>query len=459
MHAYAHIAERFFNVPLLLTPSAADVTGSYLLSRLTGEIGSADAQELTALSRPLDRAVAASERKPYTIDQGIAIVSVDGKLVNKGGYVGASSGVTSYEGIAAQLNAADSDPAVAGILIEANSPGGEVAGLAGLAQQMRALQKPLWTIANSSAASAMYWIGSIAQRFAVVPDGMAGSIGAVIVMRDLSKAMDRAGIGATVIRSGIKKAQYTGMEPITQDMIDRAQQLVDAANDDFVAHVSAARGISEKAIRALEGEMLTAAEAKAARLVDVIATVHDFHLSMVAAMRKGSAAGSRSKSSASATLTQPSKLKGPTMDDENVITTAQLNAARAEGNSAGQAVGAKAERERINAIMSSDEAKGRTKLANHLALSTDTSIDAAKSILSASAEEPAAAAASDGLKPPKNLLDAAMANGKNANADVHADVGGKADSGNGKALTAAEKAADIRARAEAQNGKPQAGIR
>lgn len=410
MHAYAHIAERFFNIPLLLTPSAADVTGAYLLSRLSGDIGTIDASELTALSRPLDRVVAGSERKPYTIDQGIAIVSVDGKLVNKGGYVGASSGITSYEGIAAQLNAADRDPAVTGILIEANSPGGEVAGLAGLAQQMRALQKPLWTIANSSAASAMYWIGSIAQRFAVVPDGMAGSIGAVIVMRDLSKAMDRAGIGATVIRSGVKKAQYTGMEPITQDMIDRAQHLVDAANNDFVAHVSAARGIPEKAIRALEGEMLTAAEAKAAKLVDVIATVNDFHLSMVAAMRKGSAAGNRSKSSASATLTQSTTSKGPTMDDETIITTAQLDAARAEGNATGHKAGATNERARVGAILNSPEAAGRTKLAHHLAFNTGIGAEDAIATLSAAeAVSAAAPSAANPLDAPANLLAAAMA--------------------------------------------------
>lgn len=427
MHAYAHIAERFFNIPLLLTPSAADITGDYLLSRLNGTV---DAQELTALSRPLDRAVAGSERKPYTIDQGIAIVSVDGKLVNKGGYVGASSGVTSYEGIAAQLNAADKDPAVTGILIEANSPGGEVAGLAGLAQQMRALQKPLWTIANSSAASAMYWIGSIAQRFAVVPDGMAGSIGAVIVMHDLSKAMDRAGIGATVIRSGVKKAQYTGMEPITQDMIDRAQQLVDAANDDFVAHVSAARNIPEKAIRALEGEMLTAAEAKAAKLVDVIATVHDFHLSMVAAMRKGSAAGSRSKSSASAThMPSPSsKLKGPTMDEDTVITAAQLDAARAEGNATGQRAGATAERTRIGAILNAPEATGRTKLAHHLAFNTGIGAeDAVATLAAAEAVTAAPPAATNPLGAPQNLLAAAMAGVANPAVGASLDDSGAVD--------------------------------
>jgi capsid assembly protease len=456
MHAYAHLAERYFNTPLLLTPSAADITGAYLLARISGEIGTADAQELTALSRPLDRAIAASERKPYTIDQGIAIVGVDGKLVNKGGYVGASSGVTSYEGIAAQLHAADKDSAVTGILIEANSPGGEVAGLAGLAQQMRALQKPLWTIANSSAASAMYWIGSIAQRFAVVPDGMAGSIGAVIVMRDLSKAMDRAGIGATVIRSGVKKAQYTGMEPITQDMIDRAQQLVDAANNDFVAHVSATRGISEKAIRALEGEMLTAAEAKAAKLVDVIATVNDFHLSMVAAMRKGSAAGNRSKSSASATLTQPPKQKGPTMDEDTVITAAQLDAARAEGNTTGQRAGATAERTRIGAILNSPQATGRTKLAHHLAFNTGIGAEDAVATLSAAeaVTTAPAAAASNPLGAPANLLAAAMAGINNP------AVGASHEPTPTDTPTTPEaKAAVVRAEAESHFGKPVPGIR
>ncbi len=42
-----------------------------------------------------------------------------------------------------------------------------------------------------------------------------------------------------------------------------------------------------------------------------------------------------------------------------------------------------AERERVKAILSCDEAKNRGDLANHLALSTDLSVEAAKGILAA----------------------------------------------------------------------------
>lgn len=70
---------------------------------------------------------------------------------------------------------------------------------------------------------------------------------------------------------------------------------------------------------------------------------------------------------------------------------ADLDAARDAGTKAGLVQGAAAERTRIQTILSSDEAKGREKSAQHLAFNTDLSAEIALATLAGL--EPAAAAA------------------------------------------------------------------
>lgn len=69
---------------------------------------------------------------------GIAVIEIAGTLVHRGAWIGQSSGLTSCEGIAAQLQAALSDPAIRGIALDIDSFGGEVAGAFDLADRIRA---------------------------------------------------------------------------------------------------------------------------------------------------------------------------------------------------------------------------------------------------------------------------------------------------------------------------------
>lgn len=401
----ARVAGLFYNQPLMITEAAADAVGAFLWSRITQ--GGAD--DLAALDRPLATMVKSSSSKPYHVDQGIAMVQVNGELVNRGGYVGASSGVTSYEGIAAQLQGAEADSNVSGIMMEINSPGGQVAGLEALMMEMAKLKKPVWAIANSNIASAAYRLATGAQRIAVIPGGMAGSIGAVIVMRDLTKAMEKQGVSATIIRSGSRKMRGNGVEAMDDDTIARAQMLVDEASNEFISAVAAKRGLSDKKVRALEGEMLTANEAKAAGLIDAIATVSDFHSAMVKAVRKPNASASRGNTNAFASIT--SKGKSP-MDDITMSQAdydAAITKASASGLAAGVAKGTADERTRIKAVLDSPAAATRPKLAATLAFSGDISATTAETILNSAAEEkPAAVAAAAITGAPANLLAAAM---------------------------------------------------
>ncbi|HDJ8383917.1 TPA: S49 family peptidase [Escherichia coli] len=131
---FPHLAARAFNQPLLLEPTYARVFFSALSDRFgtgrlidtaSGEVMNSD--EMNALAMGWD----SSERtrqKSYRVERGIAVLPVTGTLVHKLGYINPVSGMSGYNGIAKRLQQAISDPDVRGVLLDIDSPGGEVAG-------------------------------------------------------------------------------------------------------------------------------------------------------------------------------------------------------------------------------------------------------------------------------------------------------------------------------------------
>ena len=79
--------------------------------------------------------------------------------------------------------------------------------------------------------------------------------------------------------------------------------------------------------------------------------------------------------------------------EDKTISQADLDAATA----AAAKTAATAARERISAIQGSDEAKDRSKLANHIALNTEMSVEDAKAMLAASPAETKEAAKPSGF--------------------------------------------------------------
>ena len=70
-----------------------------------------------------------------------------------------------------------------------------------------------------------------------------------------------------------------------------------------------------------------------------------------------------------------------------MVNAKAIATARAEGHAEGLAQGQTAERERISAILGSESAAGREKLAKHIAFDTDMSAEQAEGMLAASAVE------------------------------------------------------------------------
>ena len=285
---HAQIAQRAFNTPLLVEPSKAMAFLSGLGPRITGRqvrlAGLEVSPEDTAiaglparagiLTNGLAEQYQRDGQSPFALQDGIAVIEISGVLVHRGAWIGRSSGQTSYEGIAAQLAAATSDPAVRGIALEIDSFGGEVAGVFDLADAIRAARtiKPVWALVAEHSFSAGYALASQADRIILPRTGAVGSIGVVVMHADLSGQLSDAGVTVTLIHSGAHKVDGNPYAPLPDTVRDRIQAEIDSIRTLFAQTVAAGRGrrLTTEAALATEAECYRGAEAVVAGLADEV---------------------------------------------------------------------------------------------------------------------------------------------------------------------------------------------
>ena len=144
----------------------------------------------------------------YDLVGPVAVIQVEGTLVQKLGTLRPYSGMTGYDGIRQNFLEALSDPAVEAIVLDIDSPGGEVAGCFDLVDTIYAArgEKPIWSVLSESAYSAGYAIASAADRIVVPRTGGTGSIGVISMHVDWSQALTEAGVKVTFITYGERKA-------------------------------------------------------------------------------------------------------------------------------------------------------------------------------------------------------------------------------------------------------------
>ena len=189
---------RMLNVPLALCPAR----GPGSLLALAGSLRSV--ADVPIIDREADR----TPPRGYEVVDGVAVVPITGMLVHRLGIMGSALGMTGCDGIAASVGQALDDPAVRGVLLDIDSPGGEIAGCFSLADAIFAARgrKPIWAVADEIAYSAAYAIASAADRVLVPRSGGVGSIGIIALFADVSRGLEAEGITVNVIAFGARKA-------------------------------------------------------------------------------------------------------------------------------------------------------------------------------------------------------------------------------------------------------------
>lgn len=241
-HALARLAGR----PLAIAPRALD---GLLAANLPIDARSA--------ILPILRDVDPAPSRGFTVtESGIAVAPVLGPLVSRGDWLTALFGASDYGAIGSAVAAAFAEPSARAVLLELDSPGGEVGGLFDLVDRLVSLRekagKPLWAVAHESALSAGFAIASAADRLYVTRTAEVGSVGVVAIHVDESAADAMAGLKWTLIHAGAKKIDGNPHEPLSPEAFADIQADVDALHGELVGLIARNRGMSPDAVRATE---------------------------------------------------------------------------------------------------------------------------------------------------------------------------------------------------------------
>lgn len=313
----------------------------------------------------------------YTVQNGVAIIPIDGVLSKKMNLLSYFSGGVSTQVLQQTIADATADVSVHSIVLSIDSPGGEVDGtqLAANAVAKAAQTKPVVAFIDGMCCSGAYWVASQAQqRFIADDTTWVGSIGVVMKHTDISKAQEMAGRKVTVKTAGKYKAVTSNEAPLSPDGHQTIDNQLGHVYSVFVNQVAQGLGVSTDTVLSdmADGNVFIGQQAIDAGLVDGISS-----LDAIVAQLNADFVNQQQNPGARATgkpvrpgATSMFRTFATEADFNAVLAAefqrgaasavtpqAELDRVRAEGNAAG----ATAERERIQAV----EAVG---LAGHSAL-------------------------------------------------------------------------------------------
>lgn len=241
-----------------------------------------DLPQLVAGAVPESRTnddLATPTEAPYSMEGSVAVIQIKGALAKNGLSFWGFQLLASMREIGVALRQAAADPSVRAIMLDVESPGGTVDGTEELAAAVVAAgqSKPLYAYADGLMASAAYWAACGAREIAAPATAQVGSVGVVLMHREVSRALDNAGVKVNIIAAGHYKAAGNMAEPLSEEMRAYIQSGVDDIYDMFLSAVEVGRGVNrEKALTMADGKIFLAGAAQTLGLIDRVCSRADF---------------------------------------------------------------------------------------------------------------------------------------------------------------------------------------
>lgn len=281
---YEHIVQAVQALPWAILPEKLAVIREILILR-------ADGQRFTAEEIKAELEAARNgDRQIVSGGSAVAVIPIVGTLIPRGNMLMEMSGAVSVQRLQAAFRAALADPEVGSILLDVDSPGGQVGGIEEFADEIYQArgQKPIMAVANTLAASAAYWLASAAGEVVVTPSGEVGSIGVFSVHQDVSAALDKLGIKISLIAAGKYKTEGNPFEPLGEEAQTAIQGRVNDYYDMFTRAVARGRGVSQAEVIGGfgEGRVVGAEQAVKLGMADRVATIDDVLGEMMADNQK-----------------------------------------------------------------------------------------------------------------------------------------------------------------------------
>ena len=263
---YPRILAALRSAKWAVTPVTLQAIRDTLSARLTGHLptkqtGDMDDDDLEPVAPPPPYQMAAP---------GVAVVDMCGIIGKNLSGLEMMCGGCDIKAVESNLIAALAAPETLAVVLNIDSPGGTVSGVAEFADEIAELSaaagKPVLAYASGMCCSAAYWIACGCAAIACSPSSDVGAIGVYMALMDESANWAEEGYKLVLIKAGDFKAAGIAGSQITPEQIALWQADVDFIYAQFTSAVKAARpGMTDAT---MQGQSFYGSRALAAGLVD-----------------------------------------------------------------------------------------------------------------------------------------------------------------------------------------------
>ncbi|MGI8890261.1 MAG: signal peptide peptidase SppA [Chthoniobacterales bacterium] len=208
--------------------------------------------------------------------QKIAVIGLRG-LISSG--VSGNVGDSMVDDLRWQLEQARDDHNVRAVVLEVDSPGGEVTAsdmIYDAVVKTRA-KKPVVVYMESLAASGGYYVSCGGKYLMANETSITGSIGVIIQTLNYEQLFNKIGLASVVFKSGKFKDMLNGARPITPEERDYVQSFVMKTYEKFLGIVAKERHLPADALRngIADGRILSGRDALDNKLIDGLGQIED----------------------------------------------------------------------------------------------------------------------------------------------------------------------------------------
>ena len=179
----------------------------------------------------------------------------------------------------AALQQAREDSRVKAIVLEIDSPGGEVTASDAIysAVVKARARKPVVVYMESLAASGGYYVSCGGQFLMANETTITGSIGVIIQTLNYEQLFNKVGLASVVFKSGKFKDMLNGARPITPEERELVQNFIMKTYDKFLGIVAKERRLPADQLRntIADGRILSGKEAFEHKLIDGLGELDD----------------------------------------------------------------------------------------------------------------------------------------------------------------------------------------
>ena len=179
----------------------------------------------------------------------VAVVHIQGPILRYSGLFTRFYRCTPIDVLARDLRAAVESPEVGAILLNIDSPGGQVNGTHEMAEMIyQARQvKPVKAYVGGMGTSAAYWLATSAGELVLDATAEVGSIGVVVVYTDWRKFDEKIGVKEIEIVNSSSPKKWP--DPATESGQEQIRAQLEALAEVFIGTVARNRGVSAETVQ------------------------------------------------------------------------------------------------------------------------------------------------------------------------------------------------------------------